>query len=592
MARAAYTPTNPAAQRRKPRHRVLAAISTLLLLAVLATTGYWLYGVFAAHQESAAARYVPATTILFVGVDMVQAARNGHHVSSTDLGNGTGQGDALKQVTGLDWNSDILPWLGRDIAFAVFPITVSPGNGPRYPSIGYAYLLQSRDDGAAQAAMKKAANFQTQQGNTVSTSSYAGFTLYSVTQQGGYSNGTTIYGPGSSPPTGPGAPPASSAPLSPVSGTTVTAGKGWALVASDNLAAQAVIDHINAGGNGLDTNAAFQAATRDLPADRFATLFVNLRAVVTATSPQDVTQPDVPFLDAYPAAGGYAEWTDSGVRGELEFSGQRPATVPDLSGDTTSLAQMIPAGALFYTGTANFGTTYQAAASLAPAPTNGSTPSDAFTQYFGQPAISAAFQQPAAFAVLRQANADQPGHVPGIVGLIRAPDAAAATAALRVTAQAQHWTLKPATVAGTPATDIYAPVPDYVTGPGVPPPPTSSTAQPYPKGSPTPPPMELVAVAAQVHGTFVIAGSSEDLAAVLRVASGAAPSLASSAAFQQMVSAAPSGAVTTSYANIAALLAHTPPSGSTLTNRATSLLVTTVWSQSKLALTADVQLQG
>lgn len=593
MAQAAYTPSNPATQRRKPRHRVLAAVSTLLLLAVLATTGYWLYGVFAAHQETAAARYVPSNTFVFVGIDMVQAARNGHHVSSTDLGNGTGQGDALKQATGLDWNNDILPWLGRDIAVAVFPHKLPAGTQSNYEPIGYAYLLQSRDDNSAQAAMKKAANFQTQQGNTVTTSSYGGFTLYSVTPQYRIQSGT-VYGPGSAPPTGPAT--SSSGPLvaGPITGTTVTAGKGWALVASDSLSAQAVIDRINAGGNGLDTNAAFQEATRDLPSDRFATLFINLRAFASSTLPQGVAQPDVPFLDAYPAAGGYAEWTNSGVRGELELAGQRPATVPDLSGDTTSLAQMIPAGALFYTGTANFGAAYQAAESLMPAPTNGQPPSDAFVQYFGQPANSPVFQQPAAFAVLRQASGGQPGQMPGLVGLIRAPDAAAATDALLATARAQHWTLKATTVAGTLATDIYAPVPqpDYVTGPGVPPPPASSPAQPYPKGSPTPPPAELVAVAAQVHGTFVIAGSAEDLATVLRVASGAAPSLAASAAFQQLVSAAPSGAVTTSYANLAALLAHTPPSGGTLANRAAGMLVTTVWGQSKLAMTADVQLQG
>ncbi|HEX6796829.1 MAG TPA: DUF3352 domain-containing protein [Ktedonobacterales bacterium] len=596
MAQAAYTPIVAGGARRKPRHRVLAVVSTLLLLAVLATTGFWLYGVFAAHQETAAARFVPANTILFAGIDTVQAVKNGHHVSSSDLGNGTGQGDVLKQATGLDWNNDILPWLGRDIAFAVFPhaTTSSSPGGFQYPPIGYVYLLQSRDDGAAQAAMKKAASFQTQQGNTINTSSYGGFTLYSVTPSYSLQSGTTvsISGSASAPPSGPGAPPvASSTSLAgPITGTTVTAGKGWALVASDSASAQAVIDRINAGGNGLDTTATFQAATRDLPADRFGTFFLNLRAYTTAFSmPPGASQPDIPFIDAYPAAGGYAEWTNTGVRGVIELPGQRPASVPDLSGDTTGLAQMIPAGALAYSGAANFGAAYQAVESLTPAPTTGAAPADTFAQYFGQPASNPVFQQPAAFAVLRQPGAAQPGQVTGLVGLIRAPDAAAATAALTTAAKTQHWTLKPTTVAGISATAIYADVlqPVY-------------SVPPTPPGSPpTPPPAptsvtELVGVAAQVHGTFIVAGSTDDLAAVLKVASGAAPSLGSSAAFQQLVAAAPSGAMSTTYVNLAALLSHTPPvgSGSNVLQRATSMLVTSVWSQSKIAMTADIQLQG
>ena len=596
MARAAYTPAVPGAARRKPRHRVLAAVSTLLLLAVLATTGFWLYGVFAAHEETAAARFVPSNTILFAGIDTIQAAKNGHHVSSSDLGNGTGQSDALKQATGLDWNNDILPWLGRDIAFAVFPHTATaptPGNF-QYSPVGYVYLLQSRDDGAAQAAMKKAASFQTQQGNTVSTSSYAGFTIYSVTPSYGLQNGTTIYvsSSGSAPPSGPGTPQplaSSSSVAGPITGTSMTAGKGWALVASDSASAQAVIDRINAGGNGLDTTAAFQAATRDLPADRFGTFFLNLRAYVTTSMPAGAGQPDIPFFDTYPAAGGYAEWTNSGVRGVLELQGQRPASVPDLSGDTTGLAQMIPAGALVYTGAGNFGAAYRAVESLTPAPTNGNPPPDAFAQFFGQPAGSLVFQQPAAFAVLREAGATQPGQMSGLVGLIRAPDAAAASAALSMTAKTQHWTLKPTTVAGLPATAIYREMPQPVYS--VPPTPPGSPPSPNPAPALV---TEMVGVAAQAHVTFIFAGTTDDLAAVLKVASGAAPSLGSSAAFQQLVAAAPSGAMSTTYVNLPALLSHTPPSssGSNLLNRATSMLITSVWSQSQIAITADIQLQG
>ena len=90
---------------------------------------------------------------------------------------------------------------------------------------------------------------------------------------------------------------------------------------------------------------------------------------------------------------------------------------------------------------------------------------------------------------------------------------------------------------------------------------------------------------------------SQAIAAVLHVASGTEPSLASLAAFQQLVASAPSSPISTTYLNLQALLSSPSTSssgnpGSNLLNRAASMLITSVWSQSQIAITADVRLQG
>lgn len=573
------TPTTPATGRPRSRHRVLAVLSAVLLVVTLATSGIWLYRAFAAHQELTAAQYFPRDTLFFAGIDTVQAAVNNHHVTEGDLTKGSGQTESLRQQTGLDWQHDIVPWLSRNLAFAAFPRTApqGAGAGPN-ANIGFAYLLQSHDDGLAQAAMKKAADFQTQHGHTVSKTSYGGFTLYSVASTSDFASSSapgapgvaTVYDPGASSP-----------------GVTVTAGKGWALIASDPNAAHAVIDRLNGGSSSLSDNSAFTTITRDLPADRFGTFYVDLQGILRTLSGPAAGVFHSPLLDSYPTAGGYLEWTAAGLRAQMVLKGQRPAGIGDLGGDTTSLAQLVPASAAAYGGSANLGAAVSASQQLATTATGVTTAvGDPFEQLTGTPASSAVFQQPGAVVVLHTSGSN-PQSQPGIALLLRAPDSAAADQLLRSAAAKQGWTLKPVTVAGVPATEIDAPSgqPWYQPQPTV----QAGNGLPTPKATPA-------GYAAQVHGTLILSGTQADLAAIINTANGSAPSLAAASRFQQLAQAAPAGASTTVYVDIAATRPANSPaapsSGGDLTARTNALLVTQVWSASQLAITADLALQG
>lgn len=577
-------PATPVTGRPRSRHRVLAALSAVLLVVTLATTGVWLYRAFAAHQELTAAQYFPRDTLFFVGIDTVQAAVNNHHVTEGDLTKASGQTDTLRQQTGLDWQNDVVPWLSRTLAFAAFPRTAPQGAGlGPSANVGFAYLLQSRDDAKAQAAMKKAADFQTQQGHTVAKSSYGGFTLYSVAPSSNFAASSapgapgvaTVYDPGASSP-----------------GVTVTAGKGWALIASDPNAAHVVIDRLNGGSGSLSDSSAFTDVTRGLPADRFGTLYVDLQGVLRTLTGPAAGALHSPLLDSYPTAGGYLEWTAAGLRAQMALKGQRPAGIADLSGDTTGLAQLVPATAVAYGGSANLGAAFAASQRLATTATGVTTSTiDPFEQLTGKPASSAVFQQPGAVAVLH-ASSSSPQSTPGIALLLRAPDAGAADQLLQSTAAKQGWTLKPVTVAGVSATEI-----DSASGQPWYQPQSPSSQPPTPAGNGLPSPKAApIAYAAQVHGTLVITATQADLAAVINTANGSAPSLAGASRFRQLVQAAPSSASTTVYVDIAATRPANSPaapaSGADLAARTNALLVTQVWSASELAVTADLALQG
>ena len=119
--------------RKRGRGRVMAGIAAALVVAViLAGAGYTLYNVFAANAENAAARIVPAGTLAFASIDIVQYAENSHNFSINNLfqSRQPAPPDPLKQATGLDWQTDILPWVNRDIAFAAFVLPLIRGERP------------------------------------------------------------------------------------------------------------------------------------------------------------------------------------------------------------------------------------------------------------------------------------------------------------------------------------------------------------------------------------------------------------------------------------------------------------------------------
>lgn len=551
--------TQPTKRRKR---KLIAAISAACLLVLLLAATAYLYNTFAAQAQIGAARYLPGDTVAYGSIDLIAAATNGYNYDPRTLNSSTGGAsqDSIQKATGLNWQADVLPWLGREIAFGVFPKADSATSGGTSANpgdrFGEALLLQSRDDGKAQAAATKAANYLKQQGQSVSQETYGGMTVYADQ-------------------------------VTPGSGLTVfVAGKGWVILASDSSSAHVVIDRLNgaSGSNGtLAESAEFQTATKNLPSGRFGTLFVNVKALVRATMPQ-ATQASLPFVNMYPTAGGYLSWTSQGLRAQVTFVSNGSAGVGDLGGDTTSLASMIPAHPVYYVGIANLGTTLQASEKLMG--TGAADPADPAETLFGVPATDPALQQPAAVA-FGAANG-----APSMEIALKAPDASAAQSLLRSAAQAHGWTLKPATVGGVPVTAVYGtPGSFFGTGSSVtsyPPPSASSTAILVGDEQPS-----VVGYAGMVKGTLVFASTSADFTTVALTAQGAGPALASQDTFEKLERQAPQNAASTAFVDVSSVgaLARGSTAASGLSARLTAVLLTEVWNNQESQTTVDAQLQ-
>jgi len=568
---------------------MLVGVSGMLLVAVLASLSFYIFNVLAAHGDLDAARYLPANTALYVSVDVVNAATNGHHVSVNDLTQNKDQTDAIRKATGLDWKDDVLPWLGRGIAFAAFPNGSNGGTAADailpFGQAGAVFLLQSRDDGKAQAALAKAADFQKQQLNTtVDTTSYNGFTIYRI---GGASPSIGLNG------TAPGA-----------ERVAFAAGKGWAVLGAGVSTVQAVIDRLNGASDTLANSAAFRNATSGLPSGRFGTLYVSLRDVMRLTG----SNQSVPLFDIYPTAVGYTTWTDPGERTQITLKAGQSLGVGNLSGDTTALARLVPANALGYVGVANLGAAVTAESKLASkivpasAGVDNLNSADPLRLALGVPASDPVFQHPAAVAVLN--GAGDVGPAPQPVLLLQAPNAAAVTAALQRAADTQSWTLKPTQIAGHDAVEIDHAVP-VLTDPNGPPNVGDPTATPPTFQQETQP----LGYAAVVNGTAIIAGTQDGVSAIIQAGTGSA-TLAQSATFSQLVGQAPKGAAITGYVDLhfveqlglvtSAGLGGTSSAGGTGGTSAstataplpTALLLTQVWDDTQLQTTLDVKLSS
>ncbi len=549
--------------RRGRRQAILASVAAICVVALLGGTTYWLFAaVLNPASPTETARYLPDNTVYYTSIDLVSAAVNSHHVSTSDLSKTPSTNDGLKTAFGLDWQHDVLPWLGRSIAVGLFPTqtAVSGGNAPQ-SSVASVLLLQSHDDAAAQRAVQKALAFQQQQnGTTFSASTYGGFALHTA-------------GDG-----GPGAP-----------GTGVIAtGSGLVLLASDTAAAHAVIDRANGHGATLANSGDFLRAVSDLPGNRFGTIYVNLRAVTSLLGSASGT-PDIPFVDTYPTAGGALLWTASGLRWQVTFkaahSGALEGTV---TGDTTSLAAMVPGTAMLYSGVANVGALVQNVAHIAQASTTDSPPAaDPLQATLGIPTTDPAVRQPGAIVVL---PADSSAASAGAF-LLQAPDAAAASALVARLAAHAHLTARSTTVDGVPATALYASEASgtslFLPGSPIISASASSSATP-----------QLVAVAAVVNGTLVLATSRAALTTIVETTRGTVPSLAQATRFQHLTAQAPGGAAATLYidlSQIQALVGSLVAPGSTPgttqpAQSVTAALVTLVWDDQKLQTTYDLQL--
>lgn len=534
----AVAPPLATGKRRFP-NKVIAGISALVLVALLGTGAYAFYHfVVSAHTETAAAQYVPANTVLFGAVDLLNAQSHGHKIdlgAFTNPGAG-GQPSPLQQGTGLDWNTDVKPWLGRVVAVAAFPGAASGGGG----SVGFgqynaAVLIQSSDDGKAQAALAKLVQHEQQQGRQATTSSYNGFTVYEAQNASG----------------------------------AFTAGKGWVAVSSNRAGLQAVIDRLNGNGDRLSDSSAFHTATQNMPSDRFGTFYVNIQQIASAvTSSSGGT--DIPFLDTYPVAGGYIGWTNAGARFQITLPASKNTGVANLTGDTSSLANLVPANALAYVGSGNLGALLQQVEKSAAGSSGGA---DLAQQAFGISASTPALQQPAAFAEITSSSEGNQS-----VLLLHAPDASAAAQMLNQIVTSQGWTTQTATVAGQQAVDVYADNPASFLG-------SSGNYTTNDAGQ------YLVASVAQVNGAFVAASSEDALSTVIQTAQGGA-SLGKSADFQALAQNTPTGAAAVEYLNLASLVSSLHVSTQAIGMTPTGLLLTEVWNSQEIQLTADVKING
>ena len=502
--------------RKRSRGRLMAGIAATLVVAlILAAAGYTLYNVFAANAENASAQIVPAGTLAFASIDIVQYAENSHNFSINNLfqaGNQTPP-DPLKQATGLDWQTDILPWVNRDIAFAAFSVPSSEASA----QIGTAILIQSKDSSAAATAMKKAASFQQSRGHTINQSVYGGFTLYGVDT-------------GGSP--------------------TFTAGSGWAIVASNAAAAKTIIDRINGKGDTLAGSPLYQSATSNLPSDHFGTIFVNFKALYALAESDSGSNSAVsqfmPFAYTYPTAGGFLEWTSSGLRAQMTLKASADLGIGNVQGNTLSLASLVPSNATLYAGIGNLGAEATAAAKISQAREASKSGSDPLQSLLGISSSNPVLQHPAALVVLGGSGAA--ASLPGEALYLVDPDASAAQALLQQFAGSHQLTLQPMTVSGTSATGIYG-------GSGV----TVPYQQPVALRSCSSctglnTSLALVGVAAQINGTLVIGSSGNVLADIIATTKGG-KSLAEESDFRQLTGNAPSGAATSLFVNFASLQA-------------------------------------
>jgi Protein of unknown function (DUF3352) len=527
-------------QKKGGRRRLLISISLALLVAVvLGIGGYTLYNIFAAHDESAAARVLPGNTYAYVSIDIVQYAVNSHNFSANDLfqsGGGQAQNDPVKQATGLNWQTDILPWVDRDIAVAAFPRPAPTASGDVPASVtsaGAVILIQSKDDGAAQRAIKKAADFQGSQGNAISQSTYSGFTLYS--ESAGNS-------------------------------TTFTAGSGWAIIASDATTAHMVIDRVNGKGDTLDGSTAYQNATSNLAGDRFGTIFVNIKEVYSAVASGSGPAANslLAFANIYPTAGGFLEWTSAGLRAQVTLQATQNLGIGDLHGDTTSLAGLVPQNAMLYAGIGNVGAEALATAKISSKIGNPGASADLLQQYLGISSNSPALQQPAAVVVTGgSATVPSPSSV---AFLLKAPDQGAAEALMQQIASSHQLTIRPLTIAGEPGMGVYS----------------SDGA--------------LTAASAVVNGTLVVGSTTEIVTEIINTANGG-PSLAQQSDFQKLTQNAPSDASTSLFVNLSSALQSSPSNlgqdGSIgkLLSHTTALLLTASWNDQESQSTLDLKVK-
>jgi hypothetical protein len=535
------------ARRRWTRRSARVVLAAICLIALLGGA-YTLYARMTAHPEMAAARYVPPDVAAFAGIDLADAGSNQHRVGMGDLASMLGQRDGFSEQTCLDWQKDVVPNVGRVVAFAAF--APAPSTAVSAPAAS-AYLLQARSETTAHTMLQRALACQQVHGYAIAQSAYSGFTLYTATANGG----RVVAG--------------------------VAAGAGWLIAANDLQAATAILDRLDGRGATLADLPAFQAATDNIMEARFATLYVNPRMLASVLAPSGAQASwETPLLSGYTWGGGYVMWTAAGMRARLLFHPARPLVDGDLAGDTTSLAWLAPSDTLSYVGIGNLAQWLVTSARFAP-PT--STTSNGLSALFANGKPSPLLRQPAALLLLRAGTA--PATSSAL--LLHAPDAAATDALVQQMAHQEHWTLTAVTIGGQPATTISGVGPQLTDI-------LPDGAHAAPAAGSRLGAAHLIAVIAQLGNTLAVTNSATDMETLVATATGQAPSLASLATFQQLIAAAPTDVAATMYLDVPGMmrLADDAPGhvADALDHHARAMLISQNWSDEQLKLILDYSL--
>lgn len=584
---ATWQPLAPMTRRRSRRGVWVGTVAAVVVLSLLATGVAYLLGAFTAHTELDAAKYLPGNAVFFGGMDVVSLASNSHGIKQQDLTTLTGSDSALKS-SGLDFQADVMPWLGRDIAVGAFPGAGGQSANPM-SDMGAVVLLQSHDDGKAQAAMQKAANHRPDNaasGWAVTTTSYGGFTLYTQpSERYDKASGTTANDP---------------------NGSTFAAGKGWAIAGSNPAAAKLVIDRINGTGDTLAAQKSFVDATNSLPTGRFGTLYVNIQSLgdlITKSGAASLVVPGASLqqaLQTYPTAVGYVSWTNSGLHAQLTAKAAKSTGITYPSGDTLGLARVVPGNAYAYVALNNLGgdlTANKAALGQAPQVTQ------LVQSFLGTSLDDPALAQPAALAIY-----PTPGTGVGIGGaLLLREDATSANGLVQKFAAAQKCTTEAISVQGQAAQKLTCAglYPSGASSAQVTQ--TSATSTDVtiaPQGSDTTmtTSTDMLATTStttiyvmQAGGALVVAPDEASLAPVAAAAKGS-PSLAQATNFTDLSAQAPAKAQLLAYADVNAILtaSHAPANNAqgNLADRTAALIITTASNDTQSQVNIDVKLNG
>jgi hypothetical protein len=554
-------PGFPPLRKRRSQGKLLAIWGGVLLALLLVVTAgaFYVYTAFLASNPVQSARYLPANTLVYTSIDLVGAAKSGSKLSQGDVNN-VANASAFEQATGLNFQTDVLPWLKSDFSYALVHLSQHANQfGGSAPSLDTVFLISTRDTNASQAAIAKAVkNQEDRYGVTFTTVPYNGVTLQSDVDSASAQQGR--FGP-------------SAMPL--VLGVV----NDQVIVASSVSVAEQVIDRAGTSTDRLADNSAFKEAISKLPGDRFATFYVNVHDLVRAALTPGQSSSNLGQLDTYPVAYGYLQNTSDGLKAGFTLQARAGTHLKyTVSGDPTQSAGVVPDTAIVYGGLGNLGGFYQEATDLAGG--NDGSADDSFQQTTGLSLDDPLFQAPLSFALLASPQSETPEV---LVMLHVSGDTASADAKIQSAFQHAGYVTSTSDVSGVTVTEI-----DKVIN--------------LENGTDTPNPGAVPPTVTQTQGYYAVVGHDLVFASTLdaitqsiAASQGTVGSLAKSASFQNAVKQGPKNMALGLFISLENLANAPGPLGDSyrnFTQKDTSLLskVTTAylvysWDDSGITLT-------